>query len=281
MLREIEVSAAIVGELVIDESAGGCGTRRSTCGQQIGGASTWQAADSRLRMPLATLSGGFGPTVAPSAQTTWAVSAEGSGQESLKCPLVPDYVGMHVTKRAMTAAFVLVAGAAGAVGGTRITGHSPRVTGAQLMARAGISEWRVQVFGRWVSSAVLGYLRESLIRDAAGALAQEVVLARMATPCSVAEVAPLLKADGATTRAALERAVAQGAAPPGQEGQEESVAALRCELAAVRADLAAMAARAVPEVVVCTASGKAHVVANACVSHCGWQWSATPNSFRP
>jgi hypothetical protein len=98
--------------------------------------------------------------------------------EWTKFPLVPDFFGKHVTKRSMTAAFVTVAGMAGAVGSDRITGHSARVTSAQLMARAGISEWRIQVFGRWGSSAVLGYLRESLISATSGALAQEVVNAR-------------------------------------------------------------------------------------------------------
>ena len=149
------------------------------------------------------------------------------------------------------------------------------------MARAGISEWRIQVFGRWGSSAVLGYLRESLISGAAGALAQEVVNARPAARCTVKDVASLLEAEGAVTREALERAVAVGKAPRGQEGPEEAVAALRLELAGVKADLAAVAARAVLEAVLCAASGKTHLVANACVAHCGWQWSASPNSFRP
>ena len=87
----------------------------------------------------------------------------------MQFPLVPDFLGMHMSKRAMTAAFMHVARASGSAGSTRITGHSARVTGAQLMSRAGISEWRIQVFGRWGSSAVLGYLRDSLISDAAGA----------------------------------------------------------------------------------------------------------------
>eukprot|EP00972_Heterocapsa_arctica_P085862 12654200-Heterocapsa_arctica.AAC.1 len=42
-----------------------------------------------------------------------------------------------------------------------INGHSGRATGAQIMAAAGISEWRIQAFGRWGSAAVLGYLRAS------------------------------------------------------------------------------------------------------------------------
>ena len=216
-----------------------------------------------------------------SAQAAWELCAEGTGQDWLKFTLVPDFFGKHVVKKAMTTAFIAVAGAACMLGSERITGHSPRVTGAQLMARAGISEWRIQVFGRWGSSAVLGYLREALISGAAGALAQEVVNARQETRCSVNEVAARLNADGAATRAALGRAVARNAAPPGQEGQDEAVAALRLELAAVRADLAMVSARAVPEAVLCAASGKAHLVANACVAHCGWQWSASPNSFRP
>jgi hypothetical protein len=75
-----------------------------------------------------------------SARATCEVGRESSGLALLQFPLVPDFLGMHVTKRAMSTAFVQVARASGSVGSTRITGHSARVTGAQLMARAGISE---------------------------------------------------------------------------------------------------------------------------------------------
>ena len=61
---------------------------------------------------------------------------------------------------------------------------------------------------------------------------------------------------------------------------DETLAQLRRELAAVQADLVAVAARAIPEAVVCTGSNKAHVVANAHVTHCGWQWALHPIAYR-
>eukprot|EP00972_Heterocapsa_arctica_P026050 3835430-Heterocapsa_arctica.AAC.1 len=41
------------------------------------------------------------------------------------------------------------------------------------MAAAGISEWRIQVFGRWGSAAVLGYQREAQLATST-MLAREV-----------------------------------------------------------------------------------------------------------
>jgi hypothetical protein len=154
-----------------------------------------------------------------SARVAWDIAGETTGLEFAQFPLVPDFLGMHVTKRAMTTAFGIVAHASGPADDARITGRSARVTGAQLMARAGISEGRIQVFGRWRSSAVLGDLRDSLISGAAGSLAQEVVNARQSVRGSISEVAALLNADGAATRATLERAV-HGTSSLGQEGQE-------------------------------------------------------------
>ena len=150
------------------------------------------------------------------------------------------------------------------------------------MALAGISEWRIQVFGRWDSSAIVGCLRDSLIIGAAGALAQEVECARDATRglSSVADLAPLLKADAVMKRAAFERVVSSGAAPAGVERQEDALSAIRKELASVQAELAVVSARALPEAVICTGSGKAHLVANLCVTHCGWQWASHSGSYR-
>eukprot|EP00959_Pyramimonas_sp_CCMP1952_P013145 277785-Pyramimonas_sp.AAC.1 len=41
------------------------------------------------------------------------------------------------------------------------TGHSPRVSGAVRMAMSGVEIWEIQLFGRWGSSAILSYIRES------------------------------------------------------------------------------------------------------------------------
>ena len=48
----------------------------------------------------------------------------------------------------------------GSVGG-KVTGHGPRVYGAMRLAKAGYEIWRVQIFGRWGSAAVLRCLRDA------------------------------------------------------------------------------------------------------------------------
>jgi hypothetical protein len=189
-------------------------------------------------------------------------------------PLVPDFFGEHVAKKDMTIAFITVAKASGMPEDTRITGHSPRATGAQLMAKAGVSEWKIQVFGRWGSSAVLGYLRDALIQGAAGAIAREV-----AQP-ALHELQAQLGVDILAQEAAFERglrAKSRGGAVPASVGQV--VASLRAELAEVRSELESAASRSVPALVVCTASGKTHIVANSCVTHCGWPWAARPGAY--
>ena len=62
-----------------------------------------------------------------------------------------------------------------------ITGHSARVTGAMRMAIAGHRVWTIQVFGRWGSSAILGYVREAILGQQGGDLARVTEAARQAT----------------------------------------------------------------------------------------------------
>ena len=56
----------------------------------------------------------------------------------------------------------------------RITGHSARVTGAMRMAYAQLSEWTIQMFGRWGSATVLRYVREALLGKEGGSIAEIV-----------------------------------------------------------------------------------------------------------
>ena len=58
-------------------------------------------------------------------------------------------------------------------GDIRITGHSARVAGAKRMALAGMQVWTIQMFGRWGSSAILGYVREALLGHNGGTLAMQ------------------------------------------------------------------------------------------------------------
>ena len=77
--------------------------------------------------------------------------------------LVSQGHGAPLTKQMVVAAFRDVAAACGHSHPQAITGHSGRVTGAQRMARSGLSEWRIQAFGRWGSAAVLRYIRGALL----------------------------------------------------------------------------------------------------------------------
>ena len=54
----------------------------------------------------------------------------------------------------------------------RITGHSARVAGAMRMAYAGHPLWTIQVFGRWGSTAILGYVRDAILGVQGGDLAR-------------------------------------------------------------------------------------------------------------
>ena len=47
----------------------------------------------------------------------------------------------------------------------QVTGHALRPTGAQFMARLGIDFYKIQLFCRWGSEAILRYLREVPLED--------------------------------------------------------------------------------------------------------------------
>jgi hypothetical protein len=282
MLREIELAAANVGQITFQVQEGTCGT--ATFNLPVSKSDV--QALGKFRTHVCTCPSPLCPvkaarSVVAAARTTWATTIFGETGEFSQFPLVPDFLGGRVTKRAMTAAFIVVAKASGMQEGQRITGHSPRVTGAQLMALAGISEWRIQVFGRWGSSAVLGYLRDTIISGAAGALAQEVVHATSSRRgLSVCDLSEELKLDPACAGAAFERAFSTVHDSAGGNEHKEAVLLLRKELDTVRSELAALALRAVPEAVVCTGSNKAHLVANARATHCGWPWALHAHAYR-
>ena len=68
-----------------------------------------------------------------------------------------------------------------------------------------------------------------------------------------------------------------GGTSPAQS--ESLISALRAELGQLRAEVSVVAARAVPATVVCAASGKTHIVANAAKAHCGWPWASRAGAF--
>jgi len=272
MLREIELAAATIQQVSFVDGEGVCGT--GTIDLPVSKADT--QALGKLRSHVCICPSALCPVAALRRLVRSATSdiAVDDTPAPPSAPLVPDFFGDHVTKKDMVAAFVAVAIACGMDSSVRITGHSPRVAGAQMMARSGISEWRIQVFGRWGSSAVLGYLRDSLIAGAAGAIAREVIQP------SLHDVRRTLGANLVEQEAAFERGLR--AKPRGNARlapDDKLLESVRSELAQVRSELSAVAARGVPATVVCTASGKVHVVANCSATHCGWPWSARVGSY--
>jgi len=156
-----------------------------------------------------------------------------------------------------------------------ITGHSPRVTGAQCMALAGVSEWRIQIFGRWGSSAVLRYIRDTLVAVEGADIAKTVELAQPLPLhrilSSVQPGTPLAIQDWALEQ--LHRLLATPV--DGNLLRTELLATI----AGLRQELATVSARTYPKVVVCRGSGIGHHTANSVSTHCGWQWSANPQAF--
>ena len=67
-------------------------------------------------------------------------------------------MGGFPTKLAMTKIFQEYAKVLGVT--QKVTGHMPRIAGSVRMARAGIELWKIQLFGRWGSNAIMGYIRD-------------------------------------------------------------------------------------------------------------------------
>eukprot|EP00971_Amphidinium_carterae_P292348 5803410-Amphidinium_carterae.1 len=67
-------------------------------------------------------------------------------------PLWPNSNNGFVEKKAVAETVKMIMVSLGD-SASRVTGHSFRCTGAQMFARAGVSEWRIMLFGRWGSTA--------------------------------------------------------------------------------------------------------------------------------
>ena len=77
--------------------------------------------------------------------------------------------GRPATKAEVTSEVREVARLTGTTG--HVTGHSMRVTGAQRLALAGISEVRISTSGRWASRAFQLYVREAVLGANGGDMA--------------------------------------------------------------------------------------------------------------
>ena len=72
----------------------------------------------------------------------------------------------------------------------KITGHTPRRTGAQLLAMWGVTEPTICWFGRWGSAAVKAYLEDARTRSRAGRRIWSEAMAADALPLPLPGAAP-------------------------------------------------------------------------------------------
>ena len=169
LLREVEASNAVLEDVTLHaaENRGPCGwarwhlPRSKTDMQALGVYRSLSCACPSLLCPVSAMC-----RVVQKAELV--ATTKGAGRA--KAPLIPKLNGDAPTKKEMAAFLTMAARALDYEG--RVTGHSPRVTGAQRMALAGHHVWVIQLFGRWGSAAMLRYVREALLGVKGGNLAE-------------------------------------------------------------------------------------------------------------
>jgi hypothetical protein len=202
-------------------------------------------------------------------------------------PLFPSVDGTRMKKEAAAACFADVTRHSGTLG-RRITGHSPRCSGAQRAAAAGISDWRIQVFGRWGSAATLGYLRESLLQYQGVGMAYRIEKS-LAGKLDLAEVEDsatqlcrkLAKPTGGgappsmgAVQIAVTDAVAEVALEGGPTSQiAERVANIVQEMRGMKQTLQTLEGLRLPTAAR-SATGRIHLVRDASRAWCGFRWGA-------
>ena len=168
LLREIESSTARCSDVIIHREGSGCGWAEwklpvSKMDQEAKGTTRSLAcACPSVLCPIAAMSHVLEIALKKRA---WP------RKPAHMCPLIVRLDGRHMAKDDVIAFYRDLTGM---VGGdiAKIQGHSARVTGAMRMALAGHSEWVIQLFGRWASATVLRYVREALLGEKGGNLAQ-------------------------------------------------------------------------------------------------------------
>ena len=278
LLREIELAATTLAQITItmpDESELDHQDQRGCAEVNLPASKADTQALGKRRSLRCSCPSPLCPVAAAKRLVAAArVRQVATGGSAEFVPLVVDINGAPVTKAGMVKAFKRVAELSGMKDVSRITGHSARVTGAQRMALAGISEWRIQVFGRWGSAAVLKYVRDTIVDADAHHISAEVVLI---------DDKPLnaLHRDMAIKPARSVQQLAAEAVAQQTSGESEAAisAAFRDQCQRFTQRLKDVEGRAVPAVVACRRSSRAHRVANMYTTLCGWTWSADPRSI--
>ena len=169
MLREIELSALRFQDVVIKGADGSCGVATlhlpvtKTDPGALGTYRSLSCACPSVLCPVRALKHAMHRDICV-------------GPRGPRHPVFPNVFGEHLSKKQVVADFRKVARHAGMDEGVFITGHSGRVTGAQMFAEAQVEEPRIMVFGRWGSSAVRKYVRVAGLAGISRNLANEVVI---------------------------------------------------------------------------------------------------------
>ena len=182
LLREIELAAMTVGQVSFEKGAG--------CGVAV-----VKIAASKADTRAAGTTRRHG-CACPSPLCPVAVARKLVGSRKGAAggdPLITNKGGEVVTKEEMVTE---LRGFAAWLGDAdvHITGHSMRVTGAQRLALAGVSEGKIRLFGRWASRAMFKYTREALLGKQGLLVAKQVEAAGEPQPAAASSTCTLTAA---------------------------------------------------------------------------------------
>ncbi len=258
LMREIELAALQKGDITF-AAARGCGT--STINLAV------SKADPSAKGVHRTLGCACPSPLCPVAAARRLVQSGVALANSDY--LVRNLAGLPATKVEVVREIRSLGGVCGGASG--LTGHSLRVTGAQRLALAGVTEGRISMFGRWASKAMLLYVREALLGVAGGGLAEQVEQATL-TPTEVAKRVRL------TSPTADPLAIKDFTCSLGKDvvtplSLEEVDARWERFRSSLAEDVEAARARALPTICQ-SAGGRTHRIVSHAYTACGWRWAA-------
>jgi len=210
LLREIEGALITVGQATVVDGPDGKTLRLFLPVSKV---DHWGAGVSRSLVCVCAVEGRFKfPCVACRVEAQLLIRrGESAGKDA---PLFPDGEGRFPSKEGSVATLAaLLTPLEG-----KITGHTPRRMGAQLLAALGVSEATICWFGRWGSAAVKAYLADARARSRSGKRIWSDALSADAASSSSAG-APATRTVEATAR----RLEADKAAAPASQRRVASV----------------------------------------------------------
>ena len=166
LMREVELAMVVRSDVTFVPGPGTCGEMAIIF---LAVSKTDPAAKGKERRHCCACPSVACPVAAAKRWTTQVIRTLGGEHQG---PLLTDHTGAPVTKERVVDTIREAAKLIGVKG--FVGGHSLRASGAQHMAMAGIELWRIQVFGRWGSMAILKYVRESCLGTLGQGLASQV-----------------------------------------------------------------------------------------------------------